>query len=144
METIAAALYEEPIDKFISRDVETVRLDDPVALAASKYNASPYRAVLVEDADGRLAGLITDDDLTKLLGIPENTPVRDIATSEVVAIKKDANMAQLFGIIKGHTPGGKPLKVVPVVDDNRHPVGIIYWEHLRADIAEAMLQKSRL
>lgn len=143
-QSLASSLYETPIDRFITRDVAVVRLNDPVTLAIEKYQASPNRAVLIEDQRGKLAGIITDDDLTKLLGASPDTPVEKIArTTDIVAIKKDALLGQLLAIMNSEKVNPIFRRLVPVVDDRHQPIGIVYRENLRADIAETMLQNAR-
>jgi CBS domain-containing protein len=138
-ESITTYLYETPIEKFISKDVEVVGLDDPIKLVIDKYRSSRYRAVLLKDQQDRLAGIITDNDLTNLLGASPDSPVAQIATSgDIVAIRKDANLGQLLAIMNEPT---RPRQIIPVVDDQNHPVGIVSRESLRGDIAEELLQR---
>ena len=138
-ESITSYLYKTPIEKFISKDVEVARLSDPISLVIDRYRSSRYRAVLLKDQEGRLAGLITDNDLTNLLGASPDSPVEKIATtSEIVAIRKDANLGQLLAIMNEPTP---PRQIIPVVDDQNHPVGIVSRESLRGDIAETLLAR---
>ena len=141
--SLASSLYETPIEKFITRDVGVVRLNDPVTVAIEKYKSSPYHAVLIEDQSGKLVGLLTDGDLTKLLGASPESAVEAIATTgEIVAIKKEANLGQLLTIMNSEGTSPIARRLIPVVDDQHHPIGIVIRENLRADIAETMLQKA--
>ncbi len=125
-------IYDTPITDFISRGVETVKLTDPVKLAAQRYKSSPLQILLATNDDGRLAGVITDNDLTKLLDMKPDQEVRELATThDVVAIRPDTELWQLLKIINGENARNMPLNAIPVVDEEKRPIGVVTRDSLR-------------
>lgn len=142
MEPEPTTSLEVPIRDFIDTAIPVVRLGDPITQATEKYKASPRQVILVENDKGALAGVITDNDLTKLMGLDDKGTVDQIATtSQVVAIKEDAQLWQLLKIMNGDNPLHTKLDMIPVVDANQRPVGIVTRERLRSSLASAMLQQ---
>jgi CBS domain-containing protein len=63
----APATWEEPIDRFMTRDPETVRPNDPVAEALQLMIAGHYRNVPVVADDGTLCGNLTHYAIIRFL-----------------------------------------------------------------------------
>jgi CBS domain-containing protein len=136
---MSANIYEEPITNYISRGVASVQVTDPISVAIDRYKSSPYQVVLVTNPDGALTGLITDNDLTKLLGMDPKDPVDRIATtSDVVAINESAQLWQLLKIMNGENPRQTRFDVIPVVDSNKRPVGVVTRDNLHTVLPGAL------
>jgi CBS domain-containing protein len=140
MPSITEFAYEAPVMGFITTGVPVVKLTDTVGEAATKYELNPSnRSLLVVDSDGVLAGLVTDKDLTKLIDQSRNDPVSVLISSpEVVAVRNSANLGQLLRIMNGENPSGLSLDIVPVVDGDTRPLGVIKRSSLTADLSERL------
>jgi CBS domain-containing protein len=134
--------FDVPIRDFIDVKVPKVRLSDKVTVATEIYNASPQHVILVEDDTGALAGVITDNDLTKLMGLDDQATVAKLATTtQVVAIKEDSQLGQLLKIMNGENPLNTRLDMVPVVDANQRPVGIVTRDSLKTILTSTLVQQ---
>jgi CBS domain-containing protein len=132
--------FEVPIQDFIDVKVPKVRLSDRVTVATEIYNASPQHVILVEDETGALAGIITDNDLTKLMGLDDQATVAQLATTTgVVAIKEGSQLGQLLRIMNGDNPLNARLDMVPVVDANQRPVGIVTRDSLKSSLTSTLV-----
>jgi arabinose-5-phosphate isomerase len=91
-----------------------------VLLAITKARAGSASVV---DAKGKLSGIFTDGDLRRHLeSMPDliNKKVKDVMTKNPVAIKKDRLAAEAFDILRS-----KKIDEIPVVDDNKRPIGLV-------------------
>jgi arabinose-5-phosphate isomerase len=81
-------------------------------------------AVIVVDADGRLAGLFTDSDLARLLetnrSIQFERPICEVMTSQPLTIDADATLSDAVDILSE-----TKVSELPVVDDGHRPIGLI-------------------
>jgi CBS domain-containing protein len=59
--------FKTPVQEVMSKAPESVHEDTPIETALSRMRAGPYRRLPVLDAEGRLAGLISLDDILDLL-----------------------------------------------------------------------------
>lgn len=81
-------------------------------------------AVILTDADGRLAGIFTDSDLARLLEQRRedqlDQPIRDVMTTNPLTIGPDATLDDVVTLLSR-----KQISELPVVDEDRRPVGLI-------------------
>ena len=122
---------EIPIQSLMTT-APVVSIDDSIETALRVYENAPLK-VLTVTKDGKLAGLITASDMTKLykLAPDQNATVEKLATlGDVVAIKSNAQVWQLLKIMNGGNPRGQWLNEIPVVDEEFRPVGIVTREAL--------------
>lgn len=120
-------ILHSPVTEFISRSYSNVLEDAPLESALQAYKDSPTRSVLVMQPGGtKLRGLITDDDLTKLGSRDHGFKnAKDIATtSDIIAIRDNAELGQLIKILNGGNRLKRRLEVVPVVDGEQNVVGL--------------------
>ncbi len=105
------------------RDVMTqpcirIRPEESVAVAARTLTRYNIGALPVCGADGRLCGLVTDRDIvTRCLAAdrsPLSTSVRDVMTSQVVAVRPDMD-AQLAASLMGR----EQIRRLPVVENGK-------------------------
>lgn len=88
-------------------------------------------ATSVVDKSGSFIGLITDGDIRRGLskGIEFlNEPVEHLMTKLPLTITKNKMAAEALGIMEKHKP--RPITVLPVIDDNNKPVGIVHLTDL--------------
>jgi CBS domain-containing protein len=116
------------------RDVMTagpvcVTPDTPVSVVAEVMDADNIGAVPVVE-DDRLTGMITDRDIVVRAIArgkdPRGMPVREIYSTDVVAVTPDDKLNDVVSIM-----AGQQIRRLPVVDGEHHLVGVIS----QADIA---------
>jgi arabinose-5-phosphate isomerase len=75
------------------------------------------------DKKGRLRGIFTDGDLRRHLEVDEKLPsrkVKEVMTRNPTVVSKDMLAAEAMRILQE-----KKIDEVPVVDKNRHPIGLL-------------------
>jgi len=88
-------------------------------------------AVSVVDENGILVGLLTDGDIRRGLrkGVEFlNRPVMEIMTKTPKTITAEKLAAQALHIMESNQP--KPITVLPVVDKDKHAVGLLHMTDL--------------
>ena len=96
-----------------------------VAETLPVISAKRLGAACVTDRDGRLAGLIVDGDIRRLIearGDIYATPASAIMRSDPRVIADDATFADVAGLIREH---GSRLAVLPVVDGRGRLAGLL-------------------
>lgn len=88
-------------------------------------------ATSVVNADGKFIGLVTDGDVRRCLAKgPEflNEPVEHFMTKHPETIAKDKLAASALSLMEKHQP--RPITVLPVVDEQGMPLGIVHLTDL--------------
>ena len=88
-------------------------------------------ATSVVDAKGKFIGLVTDGDVRRCLANgPEflNEPVEHFMTRNPETIAKDKLAASALSLMEKHQP--RPITVLPVVDEQGMPLGIVHLTDL--------------
>ena len=88
-------------------------------------------ATAVVDADGRLAGIITDGDIRRGLETGYDFlshPVDKFMTKTPKTITKDKLAAVALNIMEKNKP--RPITVLPVIDNDHRPIGMIHLTDL--------------
>jgi CBS domain-containing protein len=112
------------IGQFMSTDLFTVNPDDLIDLAASVMDWRHIRHVPVEDADGRLAGLVTHRGLLRMMisrADSDTKPitVREVMVKDPVTVSPSTSSLEAIEIMRRHRVG-----CLPVVDGDQL-VGIV-------------------
>lgn len=124
--------------------VLTVRPDDQIEQVAKRLLASRISGAPVVEG-GRLVGIVSETDLVSAYwiarraasrfassdGLGSTSPVRDVMTKRVVAIKPEANIWEAASLIDRHG-----IRRLPVVDEDGFVVGVV----ARADLVRCMAQ----
>jgi len=91
--------------------------------------------VSIVDSDGALAGIITDGDVRRLMerwqGTVEelmSTPVSEIMTRQPTIIENTELAYRALELMENHQP--RPIFLLPVVDAQRRPVGMVHLHDL--------------
>jgi len=104
----------------------TVTADDTLRNAVVKLVEYRLGGVNIVDGGGRLAGVLTDGDLKRIMVSGENHPLDDavekVMTKDPVTIELGASAAEAIEIMENRD---RQLSVLPVVDEKRRPVGIL-------------------
>lgn len=88
-------------------------------------------AASVVDEKGKFVGLITDGIIRRALAKDYkflDEPVRNIMFENPLMIREDALAASALSVMEKHKP--RPVTVLPVVDDDHNPVGIVHLTDL--------------
>jgi len=129
------------VSQFMSTDLFTVQPDDLVDLAASMMDWERIRHVPVEDADGRLVGVVSHRAVLRLVargltkGSEEAVLVRDIMAADPVTVSPETSTLEVIRLMREKTIG-----CLPVVEQGRL-VGIV-TEHDLIDVAAHLLEES--
>lgn len=97
-----------------------IRIDPEESVAVAARTLAHYNigALPVCGKDGRLCGVVTDRDLvTRCLAPdkkPENTPVRDVMTGQVVFASPEMETG-----VAAHLMGRQQIRRLPVVENGR-------------------------
>lgn len=114
METIADVMTATP---------KTLEEDATLLDAAQLMRREDIGDVLLTK-DGRCTGIVTDRDLVVRAiakgKLPEETPLRDVSSKEVVTVSPSDAVAQAVALMRD-----KAIRRIPVVDDEGRPVGIV-------------------
>jgi CBS domain-containing protein len=120
-------------------DPGSVRLGASLRDALSTMRAHHGDAVLVLDASGRLAGILTERDvLNRVLGkdVDESRPVDEFMTASPGTLHADATLIEAMRAMEqGH------FRNVPLVDDSGTVVGLLRRQDLLEYVAEAFPQE---
>lgn len=88
-------------------------------------------AASVVDSNGKFVGLITDGIIRRALAKDYkflDEAVKNIMFAQPLTISKDKLAAEALSVMEKHKP--RPVTVLPVVDDEHNPVGIVHLTDL--------------
>ena len=112
----------QSIQEVMTRDPQSVDADEPLSRAAELMKQSDIGAVIVTE-NGEMSGLVTDRDIiVRAIAEhrdPEQTKVRDVATTGVESVSPDSSVDDAIRIVRDSN-----VRRVPVVQDGK-PVGIV-------------------
>jgi CBS domain-containing protein len=107
---------------------ETIQADRPVAEAAKLMKETDAGMIPVMD-ESNLLGTVTDRDIALRIVAegkdPQSTPVREIASTDIVTIEPDRDLDEALQLMAKHQ-----VRRLPVVEDGRL-VGVL----AQADVA---------
>ena len=110
------------VSEVMTRDVQTVRADQPVQEAASFMLSSDAGSIPVMDGD-RLIGMITDRDIA-VRGIAKghgpDTPVGDLMTNDLVVVRMDDEIEDAATKMSE-----AQVRRLPVIDQDERLCGIV-------------------
>jgi CBS domain-containing protein len=113
---------------------ETIQADQPVAQAAKLMKDADAGMIPVLE-NGTLLGTVTDRDIAIRIVAegkdPQSTPVREIASTDVVTIEPDRDLAEALQLMAKHQ-----VRRLPVVEGGRL-VGVL----AQADVARVGNEK---
>ena len=110
------------VSEVMTRDVQTIRPDDPVQQAASFMLSADAGSIPVTDGE-RLIGMITDRDIAVrgiAKGYGPDTPVRELMTDDVICVREDDNVEDIASKMSE-----AQVRRLPVIDSNERLCGII-------------------
>ncbi len=117
----------------MSHPVETISMDDSVETIRRIFDGSRYHHLIVVNDQGVCAGVISDRDLLKnispFIGKPGERSAdvnclrrraHQIMTRQLVAVRKQTSLRAAARVMLDHK-----ISCLPVVDANKHCIGII-------------------
>ncbi|MDQ3635080.1 MAG: CBS domain-containing protein [Acidobacteriota bacterium] len=112
------------VERFMAKDLFTVRPEDVIDFAASLMNWKHIRHVPVEDDSGNLVGLISSRELLQILAndkLKNEAPiaVRDVMKTDITTISPETDSLEALKIMRE-----KGIGCLPVVKDNKL-IGIV-------------------
>jgi CBS domain-containing protein len=121
------------VSEVMTRDVQTVRPDQPVQEAASFMLSANAGSIPVTDGD-RLIGMITDRDIA-VRGVAKghgpDTPVRELMTDDVICVRDEDDVDDVASKMSE-----AQVRRLPVIDDNQRLCGIVSLGDLSRDADE--------
>jgi CBS domain-containing protein len=121
------------VSEVMTRDVQTVRPDQPVREAASFMLSADAGSIPVTDGD-RLIGMITDRDIAVrgvAKGYGPDTPVRELMTNDIICARDDDDVDDIASKMSE-----AQVRRLPVIDDNHRLCGIVSLGDLSRDADE--------
>lgn len=110
------------VREVMTRDVQTVRPDQPVQQAASFMLSADAGSIPVTDGD-RLIGMITDRDIAVrgvAKGFGPDTPVRELMTNDIVSARDDDDVEEA-----ANRMSEAQVRRLPVIDQDQRLCGIV-------------------
>ena len=110
------------VSEVMTRDVQTVRPDQPVQDAASFMLNADAGSIPVTEND-RLIGMITDRDIAVrgvAKGYGPDTPVRELMTDDLVVVRMDEDVAEA-----AEKMSRAQVRRLPVIDAEERLCGIV-------------------
>ena len=110
------------VSEVMTRDVQTVRPDQPVQQAASFMLSADAGSIPVAEGD-RLIGMITDRDIA-VRGVAKghgpDTPVRELMTNDIVCVRIDDDCEEAASKMSE-----AQVRRLPVLDEQEKLCGIV-------------------
>ena len=110
------------VSEVMTREVQTIRPDQPVQEAASFMLSADAGSIPVTDGD-RLLGMITDRDIA-VRGVAKgrgpDTPVRELMSNDVVCARLDEDCADV-----ANKMSEAQVRRLPVIDEQDRLCGIV-------------------
>jgi CBS domain-containing protein len=110
------------VSEVMTRDVQTVRPEQPVQQAASFMLSADAGSIPVTDGE-RLIGIITDRDIAVrgvAKGYGPDTPVRQLMSDDVICARADDDVADIASKMSK-----AQVRRIPVIDDEERLCGIV-------------------
>jgi len=110
------------VSEVMTRDVQTVRPDQPVREAASFMLSADAGSIPVIDGE-RLIGMITDRDIVVrgvAKGYGPDTPVRELMTDEIICVRDDDDVDDIASKMSE-----AQVRRLPVIDGKERLCGIV-------------------
>lgn len=118
------------IEECMDKDIFTVRPDDIIQLAADMIDWQKIRFILVEDHEGKLAGLISSRSILKALNSHlhhnEELPlsIEDIMVRNPITINSESKLSEALEIMKKYQIGCLPVlqkdKLVGIITEQTY------------------------
>jgi acetoin utilization protein AcuB len=122
----------------------TVEMDDRLEAVKEIFDTMKFHHLLVVDEHKKLSGIVSDRDLLKALSpyvgsaaetardlATLNKRVHQIMTRHPITLRPQAEIAEAARLLLAHR-----ISCIPIVDDERKPVGIVSWRDVLKSLAD--------
>jgi len=123
--------------------IVTVEMDDRLEAVKEIFDTMGFHHLLVVDEHKKLSGIVSDRDLLRALSpyvgsasetardlATLNKRVHQIMTRQPKTLGPQSTIAQAVNLLLTHR-----ISCIPIVDDQRKPVGIVSWRDLLRSLA---------
>lgn len=137
------------ITKLITRNVVCINMDDPLNKAKRLFEERGFHHLLVLER-GRLVGVISDRDLLKAVSprvdtlaatshdlASLNKRAHQIMTREPITLYENASIKAAVDTFNSYK-----ISVIPIVDDENKPVGVLSWRDIMKALGRHLAQES--
>ena len=131
------------VSQILTRPMITITADDTILAGAKLMVENNIGLLVVTQArpQGQLVGVISERDIIRVIALGRvlTTPVRDVCTKNVVAVRANSDVAEAAKAMNKHG-----IRHVVVVDDSDKPVGVVSMRDLVGERATltAILQSN--
>lgn len=119
--------------------VVTISPDARISEAARSLATHRIGALIVQDAEGRIVGILSERDIVRGLADKDDAcltgRVRELMTAEVVVCREDDTLDKLSQVMTDHR-----IRHLPVVDADGHLAGIVTI----GDVVKSRLEQADL
>jgi CBS domain-containing protein len=131
------------IGSFCVREVDTIRADDTVAVAAERMHQRAVGSLVVVNDGEQVIGIVTDRDLVSRVlakGVgASNTVIRDVMTLSPKTVSEWTPIEAALLVMRA----GR-FRRIPVVDQDNKLLGLITLDDVLMLLAEQFAQVGRL
>jgi acetoin utilization protein AcuB len=123
--------------------IVTVEMDDRLEVVKDIFDTVKFHHLLVLDEHRKLGGVVSDRDLLKALSpyvgsaaetardlATLNKRVHQIMTRHPITLRPQSEITEAVNVFLTHR-----ISCIPIVDDERKPVGIVSWRDLLRTLA---------
>jgi CBS domain-containing protein len=121
--------------QIMSAPVVTLQLDQTIAEARELFRRRRFRHVPVVNAQGGLAGIVSDRDILGHVGDPPDTPINGLMPARVLVASPDTSIREIAQVLFEQRIGA-----MPVIDSQRALAGIV----TRSDILRTVVNRAPL
>ena len=125
--------------------VVTVEMDDRLEVVKEIFDTMSFHHLLVVDEHKKLSGVVSDRDLLRALSpyvgsaaetardlATLNKRVHQIMTRRPITLRAHSGIADAVRLLLTHR-----ISCIPIVDDDKRPVGIVSWRDILKALAPA-------
>jgi acetoin utilization protein AcuB len=137
------------ISKLMSKPIVTVELDEPLRVVKKIFDQAKFHHLLVVEKN-LLYGVISDRDLFKAISphigtsketlndtLTLNQKVHQIMTRKLITLPPTADVYDAIHIFNKHN-----ISCIPIVDEQKRPVGIVSWRDILRAIEASRSKKA--
>jgi CBS domain-containing protein len=127
------------VSEVMTRDVQTIRPDQPVQQAASFMLSADAGSIPVAEGD-RLIGMITDRDIAVrgvAKGYGPDTPVRELMTDDIICVRIDDDVEEVATKMSE-----AQVRRLPVIDQQERLCGIVSLGDLAREADEETAEQA--
>ena len=135
------AIFSELVRDFMRDRPPTVLSGATCAEAIRQMSGDHISSVLVTDSNGRLLGILTEQDVTRRIAfqVPPETPVDQVMTRRVLTIPAGEYLYHAIGRMRRYN-----LRHLPVLDEHRAVIAILNMYDALSAASAQMVQESDL